>query len=76
MIQNNKMYYKGFETILEKTIRPFGKYDLVVEGTSIETKFSYESDLKKLEAEMNKVDWSIETLLTELDYMRKKKEIT
>ncbi|MEM3899397.1 MAG: hypothetical protein QXD34_06295, partial [Candidatus Bathyarchaeia archaeon] len=66
------LYKQGFDVILEKSQGKNYWYDLVVNGTTIEIKFYYESDLRnRLEKEMNKNQWDIDKLLFTLNSLKR-----
>jgi len=80
IIQERPMLYflakylstRGFKPILEKKDSGYA-YDLAVNSTKIEAKFYYEGDIKRrLETEMNKVKWDINSLRKKLEKLKEK----
>ncbi len=66
------LYKRGFLNLcLEKNLGKNQWCDMVVNNTKIEAKFYYESDLLKLEKEMNKFQWNIDLLRSELNSLKK-----
>ncbi|MEM2046215.1 MAG: hypothetical protein QXZ47_06415 [Candidatus Bathyarchaeia archaeon] len=66
------LYKQSFDVILEKSQGKNYWYDLVVNGTTIEIKFYYESDLRnRLEKEMNKNQWDLDKLLFTLNSLKR-----